>query len=169
MTDSGNRNSDSGNWNSDSGNWNSNFGLWKLHWVMGVTVEKFKKIYLFSLCSPRLILTRSPQISGQNMSEAREPEGLVKITYGIVASSLFKIAGKFKLGKKFWIVRGPLKDQMKTTSSNFFQMLFFGVSTNSSSFSPILSVNFYLLNLNGLRAKLIFVVFYIKCIYPRIP
>ena len=34
-----------------------------------------------------------PQISGQNKSEAREPEGLVKITYGIVASSLFKKAG----------------------------------------------------------------------------
>ena len=36
----------------------------------------FYKNYLFSLCSPRLILTRSPQISGQNKSEAREPEGL---------------------------------------------------------------------------------------------
>ena len=53
----------------------------------------YKNNYLFSLCSPRLILTRSPQISGQNKSEAREPEGLVKITYGIVASSLFKRAG----------------------------------------------------------------------------
>ena len=48
---------------------------------------------MFPLCSPRLILTRSPQISGQNKSEAREPEGLVKISYGIVASSLFKRAG----------------------------------------------------------------------------
>ena len=32
------------------------------------TVQKFKKTYLFFLCSPRLILTRSPQISRQNMS-----------------------------------------------------------------------------------------------------
>ena len=39
-----------------------------------------KKIIICSLSvlSPRLILTRSPQISGQNKSEAREPEGLVK-------------------------------------------------------------------------------------------
>ena len=61
------------------------------------TVQNFKKIIiicsLFFLCSPGLILTRSPQISGQNKSEAREVEGLVKITYGIVASSLFKRAG----------------------------------------------------------------------------
>ena len=56
--------------------------------------SKLKKIYyLFSLCSPRLILTRSLQISGPYKSEAREPEGLVKITYGIVASFLFKRAG----------------------------------------------------------------------------
>ena len=41
----------------------------------------------------RLILTRYPQISGQNNSEAREPEGLVKIIYGIIASPLFKRAG----------------------------------------------------------------------------
>ena len=63
---------------------------------LDITVEKFKKIYLFSLCSPRLILTRSPQISGQNKSEARKLEGLVKITYGIaagIASSFFKRAG----------------------------------------------------------------------------
>ena len=56
----------------------------------------FKKKIMCSvsvLCSPRLILTRSPQISGWNKSEARELEGLVKITYGIVASSLFKGAG----------------------------------------------------------------------------
>ena len=61
-----------------------------------VTVQNFKKrttSYLPVLCSPWLILTRSPQISGQNKSEDREPEGLVKITYGIVASSLFKRAG----------------------------------------------------------------------------
>ena len=58
---------------------------------------KFKKeriiCSLSVLCSPRLFLTRSHQISGQNMSEAREPEGLVKITDGIVASSFFKRAG----------------------------------------------------------------------------
>ena len=60
------------------------------------TVQNSKRIIICSLsvlCSPRLILTRSPQISGQNKSEAKEPEGLVKITYGIVASSLFKRAG----------------------------------------------------------------------------
>ena len=51
-----------------------------------------KELHVLSR-SPRLILTRSPQISGQNKSEAREPEGLVKITYGIVDSSLFKRAG----------------------------------------------------------------------------
>ena len=47
---------------------------------------------MFSLCSPRLILTTAPQISGQNKSEAREPEELVEITYGMVVSSLFKRA-----------------------------------------------------------------------------
>ena len=46
-------------------------------------------------------MTRSPLISGQNKSEAREPEGLVKITYGFVASSPFKRDGKFKLGNFF--------------------------------------------------------------------
>ena len=35
------------------------------------------------------------------MSDARGPEGLVKITYGIVASSLLKKRGKFKLGNFF--------------------------------------------------------------------
>ena len=59
---------------------------------LNYTVQNLKK---------RLILRRSPQISGQNKSEARELEGLVKITYGIVASSLFKSAGEFKLGKIF--------------------------------------------------------------------
>ena len=57
-----------------------------------ITVQNFQKIITSSLsvlCSPQLILTRSHQISDQNNSEAREPEGLVKITYGIVASSLF--------------------------------------------------------------------------------
>ena len=60
------------------------------------TAQNFRKIISCSLsvlCSPRITLTRSPQISGQNKLEAREPEGLVKITYGIVASSLFKRAG----------------------------------------------------------------------------
>ena len=66
----------------------------KMHAILFiVTVQNLKKIYLFSLCSLWLILTRSPKISDQNKSEAREPEGLVKITYGIVASSLFKRAG----------------------------------------------------------------------------
>ena len=61
-----------------------------------ITVQSFKKRSICSLSVlrfPRLILTRSSQISGQNKSEAREPEGLVKITYGFVASSLFKRAG----------------------------------------------------------------------------
>ena len=48
---------------------------------------------LLKIKKKRLILTRTPQISGQNKSEAREPEGLVKITYGFFASSLFKRAG----------------------------------------------------------------------------
>ena len=48
---------------------------------------------MFSLCSPLFILTRSPQISGQNKSEAREPEGLVIITCDFVTKSLFKRAG----------------------------------------------------------------------------
>ena len=38
------------------------------------------------LCSPRPIFIRSPQISGPNKSEAREPEELVKITYVFVES-----------------------------------------------------------------------------------
>ena len=46
-------------------------------------------------------MTRSPLISGKNKSEAREPEGLVKITYGIVASSLFKRAGNSNYEKIF--------------------------------------------------------------------
>ena len=45
------------------------------------TVQKFKKREFFVL-SQFSVLTRSPQISGQNKSEAREPEGMVKITYG---------------------------------------------------------------------------------------
>ena len=60
------------------------------------TVQNLKNNIIWSLsvlCSPWLILTKSPQISGQNKSEAREPEGLVKLTYGIVASSLFERAG----------------------------------------------------------------------------
>ena len=63
---------------------------------MHYTVQNLTKRIICSLsvlCSPQLILTRSPQISGQKKSEAREPEGLVKITYGIVASSLLKRAG----------------------------------------------------------------------------
>ena len=43
------------------------------------------------------------QISGQNKSEAREQEGLVKITYGIVASSLLK-EREIQIRKNFWIV-----------------------------------------------------------------
>ena len=58
---------------------------------------------MFSFCSPRLTLTTSLQISGQNKSEAIEPEGLVKITYGIVASFLFKRA-EIQIRKFFWIV-----------------------------------------------------------------
>ena len=62
-----------------------------------VLKHSFVNVQLFVLslvlCSPRLILTKFPQISGQNKSEAREPEGLVKKIYGIVASSLLKRAG----------------------------------------------------------------------------
>ena len=60
---------------------------------LGTTVENLKKIIICSLSvlrSLRLILTRCPQISGQKKSEAREQEELVKITYGIVGSSLLK-------------------------------------------------------------------------------
>ena len=60
------------------------------------TVQNFTKRIICSLSAlffPQLILTRSPQISGQNKSEAREPAGLVKITSDIVASSLFKKEG----------------------------------------------------------------------------
>ena len=62
----------------------------------GRTIQKLEKKIIYSLsvlCSPRLSLTRSPQISDQNKSEAREQEGLVEITYGIAASSFFKRAG----------------------------------------------------------------------------
>ena len=67
--------------------------FWRL---LQITIQNLEKIIICSLsvlCSPGLVLTRSPQISGQNKSEAREPEGLVKITYGIVTSSLFKRVG----------------------------------------------------------------------------
>ena len=43
--------------------------------------------------SAYITLRKLGPILSQNKSEAREPEGLVKITYGIVASSLFKTAG----------------------------------------------------------------------------
>ena len=54
------------------------------------TVENLKK-KSFALCS--LFSTNYFDQISPNKSEAREPEGLVKITYGIVASSLFKRAG----------------------------------------------------------------------------
>ena len=55
--------------------------------ILNHTVQNLKKeLHVLSLF-PRLILTRSPQISGQNKSEGREPEGLVKITYGIGAGN----------------------------------------------------------------------------------
>ena len=76
-----------------------------LWWATRDTVQNLKKIIcsLSVLCSPQLFLTRSPQISGQNMSEARVPEGLVKITYGIVASALFKRVGNSNQ-EKFLVV-----------------------------------------------------------------
>ena len=46
-------------------------------------------------------MTYFDQILGQNKSEARESEGLVKITYGIVTSSLFKRAGNSNQEKNF--------------------------------------------------------------------
>ena len=76
------------------------------------TVQNLKERIICSLsvlCSPRLILTRSPQISSQNQSEAREPEELVKITYGIAASTLFKRAGNSNQEKKFNCVIYNLK------------------------------------------------------------
>ena len=69
------------------------------------------------------MLTRSPQISGQNKSEAREPEGLVKITYGIVASSIFKmcIFIDTTIQKNFliWISRSFKKGASDNTISYF--------------------------------------------------
>ena len=65
--------------------------------------SKFKKKIIICslsvLCFPQIILTRSSQISGQNKSKARKPEGVVKITYGIVASFLFKRAGNSNMEK----------------------------------------------------------------------
>ena len=64
---------------------------------------------------------------------------------------------------------GPLKDQTKTTTSNFFSnVIFWCFDKLLSSLPTMLSVNFYLLNLNSLHAKIIFVVFCVKCIYPHI-
>ena len=54
--------------------------------VFAYTVQNLKKKIFCSL----------PQISGQSKSEAKESEGLVKITYGFVASSFIKIAGSSK-------------------------------------------------------------------------
>ena len=51
-------------------------------------------------------MTRSLQISDQNKSEARELEGLVKITYGSVAISLFKRAGNSNLEKDLNCIPG---------------------------------------------------------------
>ena len=50
-------------------------------YITHCSIFKKKNCSLPVLCSPRLILTRYPQIYDQNKSEAREPEGLVKITY----------------------------------------------------------------------------------------
>ena len=79
---------------------NFNFSGREWYWFqdppifIGNTVQKFKKRIICSFSVPqRLILTRSPQISDKNNSETRELKGLIKITYGIVASSLFKRAG----------------------------------------------------------------------------
>ena len=77
----------------------------KTNWPSTIAIL-FKK--LFVLCFSRLILTRSAQISGQNNSDAREPEGVVKITYGIVASSLFKRAGNSN--KEFFLNCGPYEN-----------------------------------------------------------
>ena len=60
---------------------------------------------------------------------------------------------------------GRLKDQTKTTTSNSFSNVIFWCFDKLFSSLP---VNFYLLNLNGLHAKIIFVVFCVKCIYPHI-
>ena len=59
--------------------------------------SKFKKkriTWSLSDCSsPCLILTKSPQISGQNKSEACKPEELVKITNGFLRMEIFALAG----------------------------------------------------------------------------
>ena len=59
---------------------------------------------MFSLCSlfpTTLLMTRYPQISGQNKSETREPEGLIKITMSL---SPFLKEWEIQIMKNFWIV-----------------------------------------------------------------
>ena len=62
------------------------------------TVQNLKKELVLDLSlsdcsSPCLILTKSPQISGKNKSEACKPEELVKITNGFLRMKIFALAG----------------------------------------------------------------------------
>ena len=65
---------------------------------------------MFSLCSPQLILTRSLQISGQNKSEAREPQGLLKILK-VLSLAPFLKERKIQIRIFFLIVRGNCADR----------------------------------------------------------
>ena len=77
------------------------FGAVMMHFDLPTNI--FLKVALFKIlkkiiCSLSVLCSLFPmtyfgQRFGQNKSEARELEGLVKITYGFVASSPFKRAG----------------------------------------------------------------------------
>ena len=71
------------------------FFYWLGRWRRA-TVQNFTKRIKSSLsvlCSPQIMLTRSPQISGQNKSGGQGPEGMVKITYGVWRMEVFGLAG----------------------------------------------------------------------------
>ena len=68
------------------------------HYYCLCTLFKILKKELLDLSlsdcsSPCLILTKSPQISGQNKSEACKPEELVKITNVFLRMEIFALAG----------------------------------------------------------------------------
>ena len=70
------------------------------------TVQILKKeLFVLSLLSVPydLFWPDLPKSLAKISQEAREPEGLVKITHGFVASSLFKRAGNLNQ-EIFWIV-----------------------------------------------------------------
>ena len=56
-------------------------------------IESLQNLKKVSFVLSLFPMTYFDQISDQNKSEAREPEGLAKITFGIVTSFLFKRVG----------------------------------------------------------------------------